>query len=278
MAQYQSDRNLLFGVIAIQMDFITRDALIAAMNAWVLEKDKPLGQFWSSGETLARTSLPCSTRSSTSMSSGTAATPSRAWQSLSLGELDAARPAGDADPDLDASVAHLGAAAGTTDPMETLPPSVGSSSSRPDSGSASCGLMPAAGWARSTWPGTRSSTARWPSRRSRTEHADDPDSRARFLLEAEITGGLEHPGIVPVYGLGHDADGRPFYAMRFIRGDTLKEAIERFHRADSGARPRPRRAGAGAAAVAAAGSSTSATPWPTPTAAACCTAISSRAT
>ena len=33
-------------------------------------------------------------------------------------------------------------------------------------------------------------------------HADDPTSRARFLIEAEITGGLEHPGIVPVYGLG----------------------------------------------------------------------------
>ena len=33
-------------------------------------------------------------------------------------------------------------------------------------------------------------------------YADDPESRARFLLEAEITGGLEHPGIVPVYGLG----------------------------------------------------------------------------
>ena len=33
-------------------------------------------------------------------------------------------------------------------------------------------------------------------------HADDLTSRSRFLLEAEITGGLEHPGIVPVYGLG----------------------------------------------------------------------------
>src|SRR5262249_15999718 len=47
-------------------------------------------------------------------------------------------------------------------------------------------------------------------------HADDPTSRARFLLEAEITGGLEHPGIVPVYGLGSYADGRPYYAMRFV--------------------------------------------------------------
>ena len=60
-------------------------------------------------------------------------------------------------------------------------------------------------------------------------HADDPTSRQRFLLEAEITGGLEHPGIVPVYGLGTYGDGRPYYAMRFIRGDSLKEAIERFH-------------------------------------------------
>jgi serine/threonine-protein kinase len=63
-------------------------------------------------------------------------------------------------------------------------------------------------------------------------HADDPGSRARFLLEAEITGGLEHPGIVPVYGLGHYPDGRPFYAMRFIKGDSLQEAIQRFHRGD----------------------------------------------
>ncbi len=60
-------------------------------------------------------------------------------------------------------------------------------------------------------------------------HADDPTIRQRFLLEAEITGGLEHPGIVPVYGLGSFADGRPYYAMRFIRGDSLKDAIAAFH-------------------------------------------------
>src|SRR5262249_17611842 len=60
-------------------------------------------------------------------------------------------------------------------------------------------------------------------------------------LEAEVTGGLEHPGIVPVYGLGTYGDGRPYYAMRFIRGDSLKEAIDRFHademlKADTGQR------------------------------------------
>src|SRR5262252_9091206 len=39
-----SDRNLLFGILALQMDFISRDALIDAMHAWVLDKAKPLGQ------------------------------------------------------------------------------------------------------------------------------------------------------------------------------------------------------------------------------------------
>ncbi len=61
------------------------------------------------------------------------------------------------------------------------------------------------------------------------KHADDPDSHQRFVAEAEITGGLEHPGVVPVYGLGMDADGHPYYAMRFIKGDSLREAINQFH-------------------------------------------------
>ncbi len=62
-----------------------------------------------------------------------------------------------------------------------------------------------------------------------SSHANDPVSQARFVLEAQVTGGLEHPGIVPVYGLGRDADGRPYYVMRFIEGETLKAAIMRFH-------------------------------------------------
>ncbi|WP_165232607.1 protein kinase domain-containing protein [Aquisphaera insulae] len=62
------------------------------------------------------------------------------------------------------------------------------------------------------------------------ESADDPSSRARFLLEAEVTGRLEHPGIVPVYALGFDEQGRPYYAMRFVRGITLEEAIATYHR------------------------------------------------
>ena len=44
MPRQDTDRNLLFGILALQMDFITRDDLIAAMGAWALEKHRPLGE------------------------------------------------------------------------------------------------------------------------------------------------------------------------------------------------------------------------------------------
>jgi serine/threonine-protein kinase len=64
--------------------------------------------------------------------------------------------------------------------------------------------------------------------------AGSETSRGRFVREARITGGLEHPGIVPVYGLGRHADGRPYYAMRFIRGETFQEAIRKLHTGEAG--------------------------------------------
>ncbi len=51
----------------------------------------------------------------------------------------------------------------------------------------------------------------------------------RFELEATLTGSLEHPSIVPVYGLGRYPDGRPYYAMKFIKGESLSHAIKDLH-------------------------------------------------
>lgn len=60
----------------------------------------------------------------------------------------------------------------------------------------------------------------------RVDQSHDPFARSLFHLEAEVTGSLEHPGIVPVYGLGHDSKGRIFYAMRLIQGQKLTKKIE----------------------------------------------------
>lgn len=52
---------------------------------------------------------------------------------------------------------------------------------------------------------------------------------SRLEDEARTTGRLEHPGVVPVYGFGRDQRGNPYYAMKFIDGETLSAAITRFH-------------------------------------------------
>ena len=62
-----------------------------------------------------------------------------------------------------------------------------------------------------------------------SQYASNPENRNRFLIEAEVTGQLEHPGIVPVYSLGTTESGSPFYVMRFIKGDSLKEAVDRLY-------------------------------------------------
>ncbi len=58
------------------------------------------------------------------------------------------------------------------------------------------------------------------------EVSHDLAVRDRFLMEAQITGQLEHPNIVPVYELGSDDAGTFFFTMRLISGRSLGEFIE----------------------------------------------------
>jgi len=52
----------------------------------------------------------------------------------------------------------------------------------------------------------------------------------RFVQEAQITGQLEHPGIVPIYDLGWQQNGAPFYAMKLVHGIEMKDRIEEMHK------------------------------------------------
>ncbi len=60
----------------------------------------------------------------------------------------------------------------------------------------------------------------------RPEFAGREDVIQRFIEEAQVGGQLQHPGIVPVYGLGLQADGRPSFAMKLIKGQTLAELLD----------------------------------------------------
>lgn len=63
----------------------------------------------------------------------------------------------------------------------------------------------------------------------RSQYVAGKENRERFVFEAEITGSLEHPGIVPVHSLGKFGEDSPYYAMRFIRGESLRDAVRQFH-------------------------------------------------
>lgn len=57
------------------------------------------------------------------------------------------------------------------------------------------------------------------------------DAQLRLIKEAQITGQLEHPNIIPVYELEQaDDNGLPFYTMKFMRGQTLEDHIKAYHK------------------------------------------------
>ena len=237
-----ADRNLLFGILALQMDFISRDELVSAMNAWILNKSKSIGEILREQGALATDTFSLldalvqkhlalhSNNIEKSLAAVTTAT--------SIRDVIAKIP----DGDVQASLAQLPSATPPVDdPNATRAASIGTPSS---SGLRFRILRPHArgGLGQVSVALDEELHREVAIKEIQGQHADYPESRGRFLLEAEITGGLEHPGIVPVYGLGRYADGRPFYAMRFIRGDNLKDAIERFHNAEKPGRDAGERA------------------------------------
>ncbi len=62
------------------------------------------------------------------------------------------------------------------------------------------------------------------------DHSESPELVRRFVEEAQIGGQLQHPGIVPIYELGTFADGRPYFAMKLVKGRTLAELARRAER------------------------------------------------
>jgi serine/threonine-protein kinase len=232
-----ADRNLLFGILALQMDFIGKEDLIRAMHAWVLDKARSLGRILTDQGRLtpvlrqlleALVDRHIQTHSGDAQQSLAAISPPPALQQ-ELEEI--------ADPDVQASLAHVPSeprsrAEGTVSHITTSPSSQGLRYRilRPH----------ARGGLGEVYVAEDVELRREVALKEiRKDHSQDDASCGRFVQEAEITGGLEHPGVVPVYGLGKYDDGRPFYAMRFIKGDNLKNAIRRFHQTEPAAQGPP---------------------------------------
>ena len=229
MSHAAADRNLLFGILAVQMDFVSADQLVTAMNAWILDKAKPLGGHLVEARALAADThslLQALVDKHVAQHGGSV---ERSLATLGSGEQLRDGLAKIADADVQTTLARVGAATLPGDRHATM------ALPRPldlPAGQRFCVLRPHAsgGLGKVSVARDAELNREVALKELHDRHADNADSRARFLQEAEITGGLEHPGIVPIYGLGQYADGRPFYAMRFIRGESLAQAIDRFHR------------------------------------------------
>lgn len=236
MSRASTDRNLLAGVLALQMDFINRDQLVAAMNAWVANKNQTLEQILLAQGALDAEANQLLTGLIKRHLKQHGDDPERSLQAApQFGALQATlRALG--DDQLNATLARTlapappAAAASVDDANQTLaPPHM----DQPAGSRYRILRLHAKGGLGQVSVADDGELHREVALKEIQErHADDPESRSRFVQEAEVTGGLEHPGIVPVYGLGHYINGRPFYAMRFIRGDSLRTAIQNYHGPD----------------------------------------------
>jgi len=238
----RADRNLLFGIIALQNDFISREQLVAAFDAWVHDKSRGLPDILETQKALSSEDRGFLDRLVEKFLAKHKDNPEQCLVALST--ISTARHELEQlnDPELGASLGHVGRGE-LADPRlaPTLPAPVGDDRLLHAAGTSSGSLgrfrilraHAKGGLGQVSVALDRELNREVALKEIQPRHADNPVSRERFTLEAEITGGLEHPGIVPVYALGQDDHGRPFYAMRFVKGDSLKAAIEHFHNPNS---------------------------------------------
>ncbi len=242
-----ADRNLLYGVLALQMGLIGRDDLIAALQTWITAKRRALSEILLDQKALAKADHP--------------AVEYAVRRHLEKNQYDATLCLTVLDFELDGSLRDVLKSIDDAEMRQTLHlvEAAGSRSARGEPGETQASairgdvdiidlqtlleedaardkpryrvLRPhAKGGLGEVFLAWDEEVGREVALKEiRPEHAGSDRLRARFLREAEVNGNLEHPGIVPVYGLGSYRDGRPYYAMRFVEGDTLQKALTRFH-------------------------------------------------
>jgi eukaryotic-like serine/threonine-protein kinase len=229
MPSSQVDRNLLFGILALQNNFISREDLVAAVSDWLADKSRPLDEVFRERKILPDDEfdlIAALARKQIARGGGDAETTLAMLGAVTL-PLKELKQLHDAD--LTASLVHVSVEARTQASQSA--PTLVWNSAQPGESRYRIMRTHAHGGLGQVYVARDLELNRDVALKEiKLDHANDPRSRARFVLEAEITGGLEHPGIVPVYGLGQYADGRPYYAMRFIRGESLKDAIDHFHK------------------------------------------------
>jgi serine/threonine-protein kinase len=220
-----TDRNLLFGVLALQADLLDVEQFARACTLWSAQKDTPLAELL-----VQQGWLTPNDRADIEKLLDRKLKKHQGDCGASLTEVitDSVRQVLSTvcDADVRQSLARLTPSAPSYVVPSTSPP-IPEFRER-----YRLSRLHATGGLGRVWLAHDSSLGRDVALKElRPDRAAGPAMSARFLKEAQITGQLEHPGIVPIYDLGRGPQDRsPFYTMRFVRGRTLAEAVASYHR------------------------------------------------
>jgi eukaryotic-like serine/threonine-protein kinase len=224
----QTPRDLLFGLIELHTGLIDQKQLLAACDAWSRAWGKALAEILlglGAIDAEGRALLAAMGEKELKLHGGDT---EKSLAAVAGGPSTRARLSAPGDTDLNRSVALVGSHTPTPDSTATM--SVGTATSDGQRASASSGPTPRGGLGGGFEALDGGLNREVAVKQFLDHYADHQVSRTRFLLEAEITGGLEHPGTVPVYGRGHYGDGRPRYPMRFQLWKKLAVHPDATHR------------------------------------------------
>jgi serine/threonine-protein kinase len=219
-----TDRNLLFGVLALQLEFISREQFLDACTLWANQKAQTLADLLADRGWIAsgdRQTVEQLLKRKLSRHGGNARASLAEVAGLAVQQTLASIP----DPAVQQSLSGLTLAGGTA-----YLSTIAYQSEQRDRYTLT--RLHATGGIGQVWLAHDGDLGRDVALKElRPDQADLPGRLARFVEEAQVTGQLEHPAIVPVYELTRRArDQQPFYTMRFVHGRTMTEASHAYHR------------------------------------------------
>jgi len=220
-----TDQNLLFGVLALQLDFIDARQFAQVCCAWASSKDRPLAELLVAGGWMTaadRDQVQSLLERKVQRRRGDVR---QALSELAGPEIrDVMHAVGDAE--VEKTVSHLEPVLGFVRVAETV-----------DLGAAELShytlsrVHDQGGLGRVWLAFDKNLHRNVALKEIRPDRQPSEQALQRFVHEAQITGQLEHPNIVPVYELARDGVREfPFYTMRFMHGQSLGDAIDAYHK------------------------------------------------
>jgi serine/threonine protein kinase/tetratricopeptide (TPR) repeat protein len=230
-----TDRNLLFGVLALQGDLIDAGQFAEACTSWAARKDRTLASVLTERGWMLESDVQVVERLLERKLAKHAGSAQRGLADVAAHDARVqASIAGIRDTMDDADVRKTLAGLSHTDgnTTEDIAP-LGKAVERRDRYTLT--TLHATGGLGRIWLARDTQLDREVALKElRPKQGDNATALRRFLQEAQITGQLDHPGVVPVYELSYGdgnvvPGGRPYYTMRFIHGRTLSQAVADYH-------------------------------------------------